>query len=168
LPLHSGGLTNEFSYKGFDLSVLLQWSYGNDIYNANRLIFDGNAIGGKDLNQYASYADRWTPENPSNVNYRTGGQGPKGRHSSRVIEDGSFLRLKTLNFGYTLPQSMTKKAGINNLRFNVSAQNLLTLTGYSGMDPEVSVRGNSPLTPGFDYSAYPISRTIVFGVNATF
>lgn len=166
-PIHTGGINNSFTYKDFDFSFLMQWSYGGDLYNANRLLFDGNAIGGKDMNQYASYSNRWNPENPSNTHFRAGGQGPGGRHSSRVIEDGSFLRLKTLVFGYNLAKKITNQLNIADLRLSISAQNLLTWTNYSGMDPEVSTRGRSPLTPGFDYSAYPIAKTVVFGINVT-
>ena len=167
-PIHTGGFNNIFRYKNIDLSFLLQWSYGNDIYNANRLLFEGNAMKSKDINQYASYNERWTPDNPSNKYYRSGGEGPAGRHSSRVIEDGSYLRLKTLSIGYNFPKKILNSLRISELRVSVSANNLLTLTGYSGMDPEVSTQGRSPLTPGFDYSAYPIARTLVFGVQMTF
>lgn len=167
-PIHTGGMTNTFKWRGFDLSLLFQWSYGNEIYNANRLLFEGNAIMGKDLNQYATYANRWTPENPSDLYYRAGGGGPEGRHSSRVVEDGSYLKLKTLTLGYSLPRKVLAKTSISDLRFSVSGQNLWTLTDYSGMDPEVSTRGKSPLTPGFDYSAYPIARTFVFAIQMTF
>lgn len=168
LPIHIGGFNNNFTYKNFDLNVFFQWSYGNQVYNANRLIFDGNGIKALDLNQYASYSDRWTPENPSNTNFRTGGQGPQGIHSSRVLEDASFLRLKTVALAYSLPKSIIKSMYLNELKLNIAAQNLITWTKYSGMDPEVSVRSSIPTTPGFDYSAYPMARTIVFGINATF
>ena len=168
LPIHTGGFNNNFTYKNFDLNVFFQWSYGNQIYNANRLIFDGNGAKGLDLNQFASYNDRWTPENPSNTNYRTGGQGPQGIYSSRTLEDGSFLRLKTVALAYSFPKHIIKAAHLGELKLNVAAQNLITWTKYSGMDPEVSVRNNVPTTPGFDYSAYPMARTIVFGINATF
>ncbi len=166
-PIHTGGFTNNFSYKGFDLNVFFQWSYGNDIYNANRIMFEGNGNSRTDLNQFASYIDRWSPENPSNTNFRAGGSGPIGYHSSRVIEDGSYLRLKTVSFGYNVPPRWIKSLYLTRLNMYVSSQNLLTWTNYSGMDPEVSVR-NSVLTPGFDFSAYPISRTVVFGLKATF
>jgi len=166
LPKHLGGFTNNFSYKNFDLNVLFQWSYGNDLLNANRLIFEGNITNVHHFNQYASWADRWTPENPSNTIHRTGGGGPQVI-SSRVIEDGSYLRLKTVMLGYTIPQSVTKRIGLSSLGLNVAAQNLLTWTNYSGMDPEVSVH-NSVLTPGFDFSAYPHARTLVFGLKARF
>ncbi|MFD1628310.1 TonB-dependent receptor [Pseudopedobacter beijingensis] len=166
LPKHVGGIGNNISYKQFDLNVFFQWVYGNDIYNANRLVFEGNSLKLTDLNQYASYQNRWTPENQNNEYFRTGGSGPTGMHSSRVVEDGSFLRLKTLALGYTLAQNISKKIYLKNLRFNVSAQNLFTWTKYTGLDPEVSVR-NSVLTPGLDYSAYPQTRTFVFGISAT-
>nr|WP_226904833.1 TonB-dependent receptor [Pedobacter schmidteae] len=165
-PIHVGGLTNNFSYKNFDLSVFLQWSYGNDIYNANRMLFEGNMLDKKNLNQFAGYADRWTPENPSNTLYRVKGQGP-AVYSSRVIEDGSFLRIKTVSLGYNFGADFLKKVKLKSLRISASGQNLYTFTNYTGMDPEVSVR-NSALTPGFDYSAYPRARTIVFGLNTSF
>ncbi|NGM62621.1 TonB-dependent receptor [Sphingobacterium sp. SGG-5] len=164
LPKHIGGFTNNFSYKGFDLNVLFQWSYGNDLLNANRLIFEGNITNVHHFNQYASWADRWTPENPSNTIHRAGGGGPQVI-SSRVIEDGSYLRLKTVMLAYNIPQSITSGIGIQSLRMSVAAQNLLTWTNYSGMDPEVSVR-HTVLTPGFDFSAYPHARTVVFGLRA--
>ena len=166
-PIHFGGFNNNFSYKGFLLNIFLQWSYGNKIYNANRLLLDGNAMLRRNLNQYATYENRWTPESPSNEYFRTGGQGPFGYHSSRVLEDGSYLRFKTVSIGYQIPTNFIKKFHLNSLTLQVSAQNLLTLTNYSGMDPEVSVR-NSALTPGFDYSAYPSAQTFVFSLKGSF
>ncbi|WP_343704516.1 TonB-dependent receptor [Chitinophaga sp.] len=166
-PIHTGGFSNNFSYKGFDLNVFLQWSYGNDILNANRYMFEGNGNIRLSLNQFASYMDRWSETNPTNKNFKPGGQGTIGSYSSRVIEDGSYLRLKTVSLGYNLPERYLKALHMSRLRLTVAAQNLLTFTKYTGMDPEVSVR-SSVLTPGFDFSAYPIARTIVFGLNATF
>ncbi|RZK41038.1 MAG: TonB-dependent receptor [Pedobacter sp.] len=165
MPLHVGGFSNNFAYKGFDLNVFFQWSYGGSIYNANRIIFEGERPR-PNLNQFATVLDRWTPENRSNTIPRAGGNAPVGTYSSRVIEDGSFLRLKTVQLGYTLPSSFTNKFAVKNLNFNVSAQNIFTWTNYSGMDPEVSVR-YSVLTPGFDYAPYPRSLTLVFGLKAT-
>ncbi|SDK00960.1 TonB-linked outer membrane protein, SusC/RagA family [Pedobacter sp. ok626] len=163
-PKFTGGFSNNFAYKNFDLNVFFQWSYGNDILNANRLVFEGSKSPG--LNMFETYADRWTANNPSNTYFRTNGNGPYA-YSSRIIEDGSFLRLKTVSLGYSIPSALLKKISLMALRFNVSAQNLITWTNYSGSDPEVSTR-NTALTPGFDYSAYPRARTIVFGLNATF
>ncbi|TZF86279.1 TonB-dependent receptor (plasmid) [Pedobacter sp. BS3] len=167
LPIHSGGFSNNFSYKGFNLNIFFQWKYGNDVYNANRIIFEGNVLNRYNLNQYASYVNRWEPDNPSNTLFRTGGRGPTGYYSSREVEDGSYLRLKTVQLSYDVPARYSKLITAKNLSFNVTAQNLFTWTDYSGMDPEVAVR-NTTLTPGFDYSAYPRARTIVFGVKATF
>jgi TonB-linked SusC/RagA family outer membrane protein len=167
LPVHVGGFSNNFTWRNFSLNIFLQWSYGNDIYNANRIPFEGNSNGRQNLNQFASYVDRWSFENQDAANFRVGGGGPTGRHSSRVLEDGSYLRFKTVSFSYSLPDRLLKKLRFSSLEFNVSAQNLITFTHYSGMDPEVSVR-NSVLTPGFDYSAYPMARTVVFGINAGF
>lgn len=166
-PIHIGGFSNNFSYKAFSADVFFQWSYGNDIYNANRLSFEGNSNARRNLNQYASYADRWSPDNQDSKNFRAGGYGPFGYHSSRVVEDGSYLRLKTVSLSYSLPRKFIQKAYLSNLTFNVAAQNLITWTNYSGLDPEVSLR-SGVLTPGYDFSAYPMSRTIVFGLNAAF
>ncbi|MBD1425743.1 SusC/RagA family TonB-linked outer membrane protein [Sphingobacterium arenae] len=165
IPLHIGGFANNFSYDAFQLHVFFQWSYGNDVYNANRIIFEGERPRAN-LNQFASVIDRWTPENPSNTIPRAGGNAPVGTYSSRVIEDGSFLRLKTVALSYTLPSALTSKVALKKLSIDLTAQNLWTWTNYSGMDPEVSVR-NSVLTPGFDYAPYPRSRTFVVGLKAT-
>jgi len=166
-PIHIGGFSNNFSYKGFTVNLFLQWSFGNDIYNANRLLLEGNSNGWHIINQFASYVNRWSPDNQTNENYRTRGQGPIGFHSSRVVEDGSFLRLKTLTLNYALPVNFIKKIYLSELSLNVSAQNLATLTKYSGMDPEVSTR-NNVLSPGYDYSSYPKSPAIVFGLRGAF
>lgn len=87
--------------------------------------------------------------------------------SSRVIEDGSFLRLKTLTLGYTVPKKLLTRFRIDNLRVYFAAQNLWTISNYSGYDPEVSIR-NSALTPGLDFSAYPRARQFSFGVSLGF
>lgn len=167
LPIHTGGFTNNFTYKGFDLSIFFQWSYGNDIMNANRLFFESSNNRARELNQYASYADRWTPENPDSDIPAATTSSSNRVISSRIVEDGSFLRLKTLTLGYTFPKTKVAKAGLSNVRLYVAGQNLWTLTSYSGYDPEVSVR-NSALTPGLDFSSYPRSYTISFGVNLGF
>lgn len=166
LPVHTGGFTNNFTYKGFDLSIFFQWSYGNDIMNANRLFFE-NVDGKRELNQFASYANRWTSDNPDSDIPAATNSGSNKVISSRIIEDGSFLRLKTATLGYTLPKAKITKAGLSNVRFYLAAQNLWTWTSYSGYDPEVSVR-NSALTPGLDFSSYPRSLSVSFGVNLAF
>ena len=166
LSVHTGGFTNNFTYKGFDLSIFFQWSYGNDIMNANRLFFE-NVDGKRELNQFASYANRWTSDNPDSDIPAATNSGSNKVISSRIIEDGSFLRLKTATLGYTLPKAKITKAGLSNVRFYLAAQNLWTWTSYSGYDPEVSVR-NSALTPGLDFSSYPRSLSVSFGVNLAF
>jgi hypothetical protein len=149
------------------MNVFFQWSYGNSIYNANRLLLEGNSNGFANINQFASYVNRWSPDNQTNENYRTRGQGPIGMFSSKNVEDGSYLRLKTLSVSYSIPGRLIKKLYLSNLTVDVAAQNLLTWTKYTGMDPEVSVL-NNVLQPGYDYSAYPNVRTLVFGIKAAF
>ncbi len=163
-PLHTGGFNNSFNWKNFDLNIFFSWSYGNDILNANRLIFESGWKA--QTNQLASYAGRWTPDNPTSDIPRAGATGSE-EYSSRVIEDGSFLRLKNVSLGYTIPSRQLRKAGISSMRVYVSADNIWTLTNYSGPDPEVSTR-NSVLTPGFDWSAYPRAYGFTAGVNITF
>lgn len=168
-PLHMGGFNNNFRYKGFELSVLLQWSYGAKVMNANRIMFEGNQSA-RAINQFASYADRYVAGDPSTYssdNYAIGGQGPLGWYSSKTLEDGSYLRLKTVQLSYNIPKKHLRKIGVSKLQVYVSGNNLATLTGYSGLDPEVSTY-NSALTPGFDYSAYARNRIFSLGVNLTF
>ena len=164
-PKHIGGFSNNFSYKGFNLNVFFQWSYGNEVFNANRIYFEG---GRPQLsrNQFATYVDRWTPENPSNTMFRAGGQGPLGRYSSLYLEDASYIRLKTVSLSYSLPAKYLSRIYVKNLTMTATAQNLFTMTNYSGMDPEVSVR-HTVLTPGFDWSAYPRAKILVFGLKVT-
>lgn len=164
-PIHVGGFSNTFKYKDFDLNVFLQWSYGNDILNANKLNF-ARGKSEKDYNRWQVYANRWTPENPNSDIPRVGGWG-SGVYSSYEIEDGSFLRLKTLSVGYNFPRKILKKLSLRTLRLYTTAQNLFTWSQYSGYDPEVSTK-NTALTPGFDWSAYPRAMTCTFGLNVVF
>lgn len=160
---HTGGFTNTFRYKDFDLSVFFQWSYGNDILNANKLVLERATRGY--FNMFASYKDRWSPENPYSDIPRAG-EGSGNHYSSYAIEDGSYIRLKSLTLGYNIPDNISKKIFMRDARIYFSAQNLFTLTNYSGMDPETSVR-HSALTPGFDFSAYPRARTYSIGLNVS-
>ena len=149
-----------FEYKGFDLSIFCQWSYGNDVLNANRLFFE-NVNNSRNLNQYATYADRWTPENPtSNIPVAKNSSSNKVV-SSRVIEDGSFLRLKNLMISYTFPQSWMKKTNFfTNARIYAQGQNLLTFTKFSGLDPEAFTN--------MYQAQYPMSRQYSFGLELSF
>ena len=164
-PLHTGGFNNTFEFFGFDLNVFFQWNYGNDILNAARTLF----VRGKSevgYNRWKEYCGRWTPENPMSDIPRVGGWG-SSQYSTFEVEDGSFLRLKNLSLGYTLPSKITKKFFVQKLRVYFSAQNLVTWSNYSGYDPEVSTK-NTALTPGYDWSAYPRSRVYNFGINVVF
>ncbi|TKB99255.1 TonB-dependent receptor [Pedobacter cryophilus] len=168
-PDFIGGFSNNFSYKGFDLNVFLQFSYGNEIMNVNRILMEGGGGTGatKAANMFASYADRWSPTNPSNE-FSAAGAGGRAPsfYPSRIVEDGSFIRLKTVNMGYAFNPSLTKKLKLNGLRLFASAQNLYTLTKYQGLDPEVNAFATA-LTTGLDYSAYPRARTVTFGLDIT-
>lgn len=166
-PIHTGGFTNNFEYKGFDLNIFFQWSYGNDVINANRLFFESGFQKKRELNQFASYANRWTPENPNSDIPAATNSASNMVISSRIVEDASFLRLKSVTLGYNIPQTFLSKYKISNARVYVAAQNLWTWTSYSGYDPEVSIR-DSALTPGLDYSSYPRALNISFGINLGF
>lgn len=164
-PKYIGGLTNGFTYREFDVNLFFQYAYGNQLLNANRLVFEGNS--GRVLqNQFTTVLNRWTPTNPNNEMYAYGGAGDKV-YSSRVIEDGSYFRLKTVQLGYTLPAKWANKAKLTGVRLYVSAQNIYTLTKYTGFDPEVSAYPTA-LTPGFDYSVYPRAKTYTAGINVNF
>lgn len=163
-PKFTGGFSNDFTFKNFDLNVFLEYSVGNDIMNANRIVFEGG--GRVNQNMYAAYENRWTPDNQNNDYYRTGGGGPVNfGYSTRVVEDGSYLRLKTVSLGYNFSPKLLNRIRLKTFRLYVSAQNLATWTKYKGFDPEVSAFGSSALQPGFDYSVYPRSRTITVGAN---
>jgi TonB-dependent starch-binding outer membrane protein SusC len=166
-PIHVGGFTNNIEYKGFDMSIFLQWSYGSNILNANKLMFETGYNRRRDLNQYASFIDRWTFDNPESDIPRVSASTSNNLFSTRIIEDGSYLRLKTLSIGYTFDKKLVNKLKLKRARVYVSGQNLLTLTKYSGYDPEVSIR-NSALTPGLDFSAYPRAMSFNMGINLNF
>lgn len=156
------GWSNNFSYKGFDLSVYMQGTFGNDILNVQRA--ESN-VSGPWGNQRKEIVDRWTPTNTtSNIPRARVTVNPLLLQSSWLIEDGSFLRVKTASLGYTFKPSK----GINSCRVYVTGQNLLTFTKYSGFDPEVNSPGNSNLQLGVDYNAYPAARTFLVGVNVGF
>ena len=156
------GLTNNFSWKGFDLSVFVQGSYGNDIFNASRIETEGMYDG---KNQTTRVLDRWrVPGQITDV--------PRAgftlRNSSYFVEDGSFLRVKNVSLSYNIAGEKLKKMKINRLQPYFSVSNLLTWTNYSGMDPEVNQWGNSGVVQGLDWGTYPQSRSFVLGVNVEF
>ncbi len=167
-PKHFGGFNNNFKYKNFDLGVLLQWSYDFDVFNANQMLW-GSPLNSSN-SRLASAADAWTPWNTDTdiVAHITNGRAtwprPGYKFDTRYVEDGSFLRLKTITLGYNVP--LNKETGFKSLRLAVSGQNLYTWTNYSGFDPEVNVGGT--LNQNLDYSAYPKSRTYSLNITAKF
>lgn len=166
-PIHIGGFTNNFEYKGFDLSVFFQWTYGADLLNANKLMFESGYNKRRDLNQFASFSDRWTFDNENSDMPRVSSSPSNNLFSTRLIEDGSYIRLKTLSLGYTFDKKIVEKLKLKKARIYFSGQNLFTVTKYSGYDPEVSIR-NSALTPGLDFSAYPRAYSYNIGLNVNF
>jgi TonB-linked SusC/RagA family outer membrane protein len=166
-PDYVGGVTNTFSFRGIDLSAFVQFSQGNQIYNANRIYQD--AWGTFDNNTTRAL-DRWTPENPDATQPRAHYYDPNNnaRDSDRFVEDGSYLRLKNVVLGYTLPRTAAGRLGFQKLRLYVQGQNLLTATKYSGFDPEVNYGGEASITRGTDFYTLPQARSVTFGVNIGF
>jgi TonB-linked SusC/RagA family outer membrane protein len=200
-PKFTGGLNQQITYKNWDASIFVNFSYGNDVYNANKIEFTNGYT--NNSNMLALMQDRWrvidangntvqssqsliiAPSTVAKV-YAFGpppdvlaalnagakiwqpirGAGAFYPHSW-AIEDGSFLRFNNVTIGYTLPSRAVNALKMEKIRLYFTANNLAIITNYSGYDPEVSVRSN-PLTPGLDYSAYPKSRSFIFGINATF
>jgi hypothetical protein len=161
LPKFIFGLTNNFSFKGFDLSIFFQGVQGNKIFNSSFRSLVGGDPGGNKLREYAEGA--WRANKPSNTYYAIR-QWDLGVNSF-YVEDGSFLRLKNVSLSYQLP---LKTKFIKRVRVYVSGQNLLTFTHYKGYDPEVNSDFNSNTLYGFDRFAYPASRTFTLGGNFTF
>jgi TonB-dependent starch-binding outer membrane protein SusC len=163
-PDFIGGFTNRFSYQNFELSVFLQFSYGNDIFNGTRIYIE--SMKGSD-NQTTAVLDRWREPGDITSIPRATALDPNNnnRISSRFIEDGSYLRVKNVTFSYTLDSDVARRLRMNNLRIFVSGQNLLTFTNYTGMDPEVNYAGASTLVLGTDFFTHPQVRTISMGVS---
>jgi TonB-dependent starch-binding outer membrane protein SusC len=164
-PKYIGGITNNFSYKGIELSVFFQGVYGNDILNANR--FELEYLNGTN-NQDKDMIRRWTPANTNTDIPRATASRPANRISTRQIEDGSYLRLKNLQLAYSIPSNALQFLKVQSIRIYASAQNFITWTNYSGFDPEVNRFGQDSRSQGFDYSGYPAAKTIFFGLNVSF
>jgi len=177
-PKATGGLNQQFSYKGFDASVFLNFVLGNDVYNANKIEFTSNTSNTNFNNVLDIMSKRYrtseadgspitTLERLQEVNKDANIWTPTRTYflHSWAVEDGSFLRINNVTLGYTVPKALTQRAKVNTLRFYVTLNNLYTFTKYTGYDPEVNTRRSSPLTPGVDYAAYPRSRAFLFGLN---
>lgn len=161
-PDFFGGLNNTFTYKGLELNVFFQGSFGNEILNFGR--FDLYNLNGNN-NQSADVLQRWTPENPSNTIPRANIFGGNRILSSFHIEDASYIRLKNISLGYQLPEHIFGPLPIQSVKVYVAAQNWLTFTKYKGYDPEVSRFGSSSINQGMDYGGYPASKTLLVGLN---
>ena len=163
-PDFTFGFTNDFSYKNFTLSVFFQGSYGNDIYNASRIETEGMYDG---KNQSTAVLNRWKKIGDITDIPRAVKGTDNIKASSRWVEDGSYLRLKTLTLAYNLPTQALQQYGIRKVQPYLTAQNLWTLTNYKGFDPEVN-EGLSGPTMGIDWGTYPQTKSFIFGLNIEF
>jgi TonB-linked SusC/RagA family outer membrane protein len=163
------GLTNNFTYQGIDLTIFLQGSYGNDVFNGSRLFLE--SLQGGD-NQLAVVTRRWQqPGDITDIPRATTdpiASSQNKRVSSRFIEDGSYLRVKNVTLGYTIGDDVLRKSMFSSVRLYVSAQNLFTFTKYTGLDPEVNYRGDDNSVIGTDFFTYPQAQTITLGANLKF
>ena len=166
-PKFTFGFTNTFSYQKFDLNIFFQGSYGNDIFNATRIDLEGMF---DSKNQSVAVLDRWTtPGQITDIPRAIGGGTVDNvRNSTRFVEDGSYLRLKTLTLSYRAIENNPKIKAIKRLSVYVTGQNLLTFTKYSGFDPEVNAFGKSATEMGIDYGTYPQAVTLIVGLNVEF
>ncbi len=163
-PDFTYGITNNLSWKNFDLNIFFQGSQGNDIYNATRIDLEGMF---DSKNQSTAVLRRWTPDNRETDIPRAGNIN-NVRNSSRFVEDGSYLRLKAITLAYNINPQSLQRLKVQKLSVYVTGQNLLTLTNYSGFDPEVNAFGRSATELGIDYGTYPQARTLTAGVNVEF
>lgn len=154
------GFSTNLGYKRFDVSAFFSGSQGNKVYNLIRYTFE-NPLGSR--NVYKGLVNRWSPTNPNNE-YVSGFQGGRLPLTDRFMEDGSYLRCKNITLGYTFPAMKW----ISSIRLYVSANNLFTITNYSGFDPEVNSFGNSNTVLGVDNLVYPIARSFLLGLQASF
>jgi len=158
-PNFNIGLSNTFSYKGFNLSLFFDGSFGNELLNFSRIDSENPISPLRNRQDYV--LNRWTPDNPTNENPSFINNNLARAVNDRTVEDASFVRLKNLTFGYDFPNLAIK--GINNFSLYTTVQNVFLITDYSGYNPEVSSLGGSNLK--VDYNAYPISRTFTLGVR---
>ena len=159
-PTHMFSMNNLLTWKGFELSIYLQGVAGNKIFNANKIDLTGMSAA---YNQLTDVLGRWHGEGTSHTMPRAvyGDPNQNNRVSNRFVESGSYLRLKTITLAYNFPKQWLNALTIENARLTLSCENVATLTGYSGFDPEVGING-------IDLSAYPISRTFNIGLNFNF
>jgi TonB-dependent starch-binding outer membrane protein SusC len=164
-PKFTYGFTNDLSYGPFSLNIFLQGSYGNDIYNATRIDLEGMF---DSKNQSTAVLNRWTPDNTNTDIPRASGKTDNVNNSSRFVEDGSYLRLKSATLSYRVLDNNPSVKAIRKLSVYVTGQNLLTFTKYTGFDPEVNAYGSSGVELGIDYGTYPQAQSVIVGVNVEF
>jgi TonB-linked SusC/RagA family outer membrane protein len=168
-PDFTYGFSSNLKYKGVQFSFNIQGVEGNEILNLLRR-YNYNMEG--NFNNSTVALERWVSEedpgdgNTNRANRKS--KGNNGRTSTWHIEDGSFIRLQHVTLGYQLPKSVTSKINVERARIYVTGQNLLTITDYTGYNPEVNLYNSNSLTPGVDYGAYPLSKTVILGVNLSF
>ncbi len=184
-PKFYGGINNTFTYKDFDLSIFLTYSFGNDVLNATKLTNTRTSLTNKNVLASADWSHRWVtinkdgslitdPAELAAVNqgktvacFADNGSSDNALVHSWAVEDGSYLKLSNITLGYTFPKAIINKIGLTKLRLYATGNNLLTWTKYTGFDPEVSTMSDA-MTPGVDFGAYPRSRSFVFGINVAF
>ena len=180
-PKFFGGLNQQFTYKNFDLSIFVNFQSGNDVVNANRIEFSNAYTTNANMLAIMNMDQRWRNVNDDGVLVTDPDELAKLNANARIwspsrssaafnlhswaVEDGSFIRVNNITLGYNFPASILRKLKLSRLRVYLTGNNLKVFTNYSGYDPEVSTRRGTPVTPGVDYSAYPRSRTYIFGVN---
>jgi hypothetical protein len=168
LPTYYGGFDNTFKYKNIDLGIFFQFSGGNYIYN-------GTKAGLRDMrfwNNHTDVLDRWTPENTSGsiprVVYTDNVSNGSSFPISENVEKGDFIRLRNVSLGYSFNSGILDRLKLSNLRVYAQVQNAFLITGYDGIDPEISTNGNNNLAPGIDRNSVGQARTITFGLNVGF
>jgi hypothetical protein len=166
-PDFTYGLTNTIGYRGFELSALIQGVQGNKILNINRIRTEGSPRSNLSRERWLN---RWTPENP-NAKFPRIRENPNqvspNNYTDNLLEDGSYLRLRSATLSYIIPTAWIGKYGVNAARVYVTGTNLFTATDYSGFNPDVSSQGTGNANRGIDIGAYPLARTVTFGVNIT-
>jgi TonB-dependent starch-binding outer membrane protein SusC len=158
------------AYKGFDATVFIQGVQGNEVYNGTKVLTQGML---RLFGAEREVLSAWSPENTNTMVPRAvnGDPNQNSRTSDRFVEDGSYMRVKSLIIGYSLPTrslSTFAQGAVKKFRIYASFQNLLTLTSYSGYDPEIGARTSNSLVQGIDYGQYPQPRTIMGGIQIGF
>ena len=168
LPDWTGGITNRLSYKGIELNFFFQFAAGFQIYNNNLAFAEGlNSVFAPTVN---AWENRWQQEGDITDVPRLVRNDPNGnrRDSDRFVEDGDYIRLKTVTLAYNLPKTLLGNSGVSNLRIYATGFNLWTATGYSWFDPEVNTFDGGNTALGTDFLTFPQPRSLTFGVNLTF